>query len=554
MRPPLIIQFLLLTVQVFTSEPIPEERNVFLLSHEKEILDQYFSASFLSESALQYTAQKTAIRQVPTKALNLPNPSAQLASISDDIANRLHNRKIATDLLAESAATASTYSPEQKWKKCCEIGRAISDEAYYNTYYKQTVSVTKMCSRGYCRAAQAGRVLSGTPSCSKSVLGQEFLDTASNNSYHNDGGAWQYFGSELGVYTTFPAATPGEAACGDNNVDEYDPRVRPWYLTALADKPMDVAIIFDKSGSMLGERIVSAKKAVKGIMQMLRPYDRFGVAAFSSGVNHEEAETNHTCHKQQLSYATSQNVKEIGLWVDQIEPMGATNYTHGINFAKKMFANAPAVESEVEERLEVFIFISDGDPTDYKIDIMKAMQQFMLQNPKLIVLTYGLDVTNNILQQMASHDFAAYSISQDISSFHQGTFTALTPQDIRVKLGTFYGHPAIRQDNTDVHFTLPYIDSMGLGLMTTAARAVYADNQLQGVVGYDITLDYLLEPVEYLVSESSYAFLLESKRGYIFAHPRLMNPQAKVTDVAPVHFSVFESDNEIVADMLNFQN
>jgi len=82
-----------------------------------------------------------------------------------------------------------------------------------------------------------------------------------------------------------------------------------------------------------------------------------------------------------------------------------------------------------------------------------------------------------------------------------------------------------------------------MGLMVTASKAVLNDNnRLQGVVGYDITLKYLLEPLEYLITETTYAWMFTQQRGYMIYHPNMVNPSADVTDINPVHYSILEPD------------
>merc|ERR1712159_203462 len=309
----------------------------------------------------------------------------------------------------------------------------------------------------------------------------------------------------------------------------------------------------------------AAKKSVKTVISMLRPFYRFAVAAFSTGSFHESPSTNHTCHSSGLSFATTPNIKEVSNWVDGITPEGGTLYVKGIQFARDYFVNSSPPPSEPKEnRLQVFLFVSDGDPTGYVEEIMAEMYNLNDAVPGVITLTYGLDVENDILKDMANNNYADVASStlftdnlKDIAgnsltynssrTYPVGKFEKLTASDMRIKLGTFYAIPSIKEANTAVHWSLPYVDSMGAGLMVTGSKAVYSsDNILQGVVGYDITIRYLMEPVEDLVSESSYAFMIEGDHGYLLSHPMLMNPQSLVTDIAPVHYQVFENDDDII--------
>ena len=134
----------------------------------------------------------------------------------------------------------------------------------------------------------------------------------------------------------FPASYAGDQNCPD---DPYDPRLRPWYVQALTTNPMDVVIVLDKSGSMsINGRMESAKKAVKSILSMLRPYDRFSVVPFDSAAS-AQILTGATCMDQKsLAFATSKNIHQMKAFVDTVEPGGGTMYGYALRFAKEIFA------------------------------------------------------------------------------------------------------------------------------------------------------------------------------------------------------------------------
>merc|ERR1719219_1328058 len=131
-------------------------------------------------------------------------------------------------------------------------------------------------------------------------------------------------------------------------------------------------------------------------------------------------------------------------------------------------------------------------------------------------MAYGLDMRTTALENMGNHNYG--NISPPNVTPKPGAYTTLSAETMRVQLGTFYSHSSIKSANTDVKYSLPYVDSSGMGLMVTASKPVYVDNVLQGVVGFDITMKYLLEPVEHLVSETVYAFVIEATRGYMLYH------------------------------------
>ena len=65
---------------------------------------------------------------------------------------------------------------------------------------------------------------------------------------------WQYFGSEEGMLTLFPAFED-DAPC-----PSYDPRFRPWYVETATPEPKDVVLVIDTSGSMITALMNVAKE------------------------------------------------------------------------------------------------------------------------------------------------------------------------------------------------------------------------------------------------------------------------------------------------------
>jgi hypothetical protein len=98
-----------------------------------------------------------------------------------------------------------------------------------------------------------------------------------NNNAANDPGSlrWQYVGFQSGVMRKFPTAL-GRSNHFGVPID-YDPRVRPWYVSA-ASGPKDVVIIIDCSASMrLKGRFIRAKAAAKLVLSTLSKKDYVSV-------------------------------------------------------------------------------------------------------------------------------------------------------------------------------------------------------------------------------------------------------------------------------------
>lgn len=81
--------------------------------------------------------------------------------------------------------------------------------------------------------------------------------------------------------------------------DDYDPRFRPWYVTATSGSK-NVILLLDVSGSMEADyKLESAKEALISVINTLSNNDFVGVATFSDSAT--------TLQSSGLFRATSEN-------------------------------------------------------------------------------------------------------------------------------------------------------------------------------------------------------------------------------------------------------
>lgn len=119
-----------------------------------------------------------------------------------------------------NAAKNSNKVPAGDMQKCCDLtGHDTCDSTdchwNYNSFYNRKVNENFMCMKGVCDAgvSKTGRALAGAPNCTAEYgLDYTFLEQCRRNNRHD--GAYQYFGSESGAYTIYPAHV---ADCGDAN-------------------------------------------------------------------------------------------------------------------------------------------------------------------------------------------------------------------------------------------------------------------------------------------------------------------------------------------------
>ena len=84
-----------------------------------------------------------------------------------------------------------------------------------------------------------------------------------------------FFGTSNGVFRIWPASH--SKAC-----DDYDTRIRPWFIAASSG-PKDIVVVIDKSKSMdIGIRWKLAIDAAKSVIRTLTIADHFGIVLFSN--------------------------------------------------------------------------------------------------------------------------------------------------------------------------------------------------------------------------------------------------------------------------------
>lgn len=175
--------------------------------------------------------------------------------------------------------------------------------------------------------------------------------------------------------------------------------------------PKDMLFIFDKSGSMSGEKIEQAKGALKFVIGKLKPDDRFNLVYYSDSVDQL---------KDGLVKATGENIREARDFVSRLEADGGTDINTALQTGGRML--------DPDGRPTYVIFLTDGLPTvgDTDIDhiIANAKDKFD-SKVKLFVFGVGYDVNTTLLDSLSYN--------------HHGTVEYVSPdEDIEVAVSQFY--------------------------------------------------------------------------------------------------------------------
>ena len=71
------------------------------------------------------------------------------------------------------------------------------------------------------------------------------------------------------------------------------------------------------------------------------------------------------------------------------------------------------------------MFLSDGDPNDTPAEIMESLKLLVEDVPTLITMVYGLDIDNQILRDVSTHEFTKYGVSDPAIMPSTGQFEEL---------------------------------------------------------------------------------------------------------------------------------
>ncbi len=170
----------------------------------------------------------------------------------------------------------------------------------------------------------------------------------------------------------------------------------------------DVILVLDTSGSMEGEKIDQAKRALDYVLEQLQPDDRFNIITFSTGI---------------VSYANSLQPAsaraEAKQFVDRIAAGGSTDINRAL---------LEALSGADRERPTILIFLTDGLPTAGETNPEKILDNVARDGrPNVRLFTFGVgdDVNTLLLDSLAEKQRGASSyvrpgekIDENVSDFY----------------------------------------------------------------------------------------------------------------------------------------
>ncbi len=157
--------------------------------------------------------------------------------------------------------------------------------------------------------------------------------------------------------------------------------------------PKDIVFVFDRTGSMSGEKIEQAKEALKFCVERLNPDDRFNVIAFNESPD---------LLWRDLRVANDENKREAIRFVDGLTAQGGTNINEALLTALPLLVD--------RERPRFLMFLTDGLPTVGETNIERILTNVRKANEarvRIFVFGVGYDVNAVFLDRLANENSGA---------------------------------------------------------------------------------------------------------------------------------------------------
>ena len=173
----------------------------------------------------------------------------------------------------------------------------------------------------------------------------------------------------------------------------------------------DITFVLDVSGSMAGEKLKQAKKALLYCVDNLNRNDGFDIIRFST-----EAYSLFS----QIESANENNIKKAEKFINDLKPVGGTNIEEALNLALK--------EKGHSNRTHLIVFITDGKPTigetsDEKL--IKKIERSNKENTRIFTFGIGNEINTYLLDKIT-----------ELTNAYR-TYIA-EKEDIEVKVSNFY--------------------------------------------------------------------------------------------------------------------
>jgi uncharacterized protein YegL len=153
-------------------------------------------------------------------------------------------------------------------------------------------------------------------------------------------------------------------------------------------QPKNVVFVFDRTGSMAGDKIDQTKEAIKFCINSLHKDDQFNVISFNESADPLFSE---------LEKPTAERKRKALDAVDALDATGSTDINKAISAALRQFKDYGSQRNYI-------IFLTDGLPTSGETDpvaILKNAKASDKNNVRIFAFGVGYDVNTHLLDQIS---------------------------------------------------------------------------------------------------------------------------------------------------------
>ncbi len=172
-----------------------------------------------------------------------------------------------------------------------------------------------------------------------------------------------------------------------------------------------ITFVLDASGSMAGDKMEQAKKALIFCIENLNEEDEFNVVRFS---------TEATTLFDQTQKANETNRKKAREYVKSIKALGGTNIDEALDMALKNKANA--------NETSFVVFMTDGKPTigeTIEAELLAKVEKYNAEKTRIFTFGIGSDLNTHLLDKLTemTNAYRTYVTEEE---------------DIEIKVSNFY--------------------------------------------------------------------------------------------------------------------
>lgn len=414
----------------------------------------------------------------------------------------------------------------------------------YNALFKQMISLTQSTVKISDQAPREHRDIIDT------VAWSAGLDKVFKQNLGNDTDLrWQYFGSNNGLYRMYPGREWQTNFAGF--YENYDPRVRPWYIAATSG-PKDVVIVLDCSLSMKDKKFNMAKSIAISVLNTLTKQDYVNIICGHEshwdevGKNKQYSTDVLSCQQNRLVPASISHRKDLIAKIKDLKAGGTTELKLAFEKAFGLLSGNTGTGCQ-----SFIIFVTDGLDTDG--GKVRCGKGYYTRSGYVAgkLCKYNWDVVWDEVKKMNKRNtrIFSYLVIDDGEEFpgklacdnHGFMKKIVESSNLISQMQDYYDFLTANTESTgNITWSPPYLDALGLGLMLTAAIPIVT-NRTVGVIGVDVRLDEIENILTGYTWGSVYAFLINNDGEAIF-HP-LLRPSTQLVD-DPIFVEISELEQK----------